>query len=265
MNIEEYLAKTLSRLETLYHQMQLKMEQPVFIDDGVYPRFRYEIQSDSLACYLKGVKLISTLNAALILLHKGYTQEIGALCRMSDDFCNEIFFLLMPQDGNNFSKDQIRFLEDFFKEELDKPDNPLQSEQKRDNVPVRKILSTFGKLVKDELNPSDAQELMRTIHQAHSGYVHGAYPHIMELFGGSPSHFHMSGMLGTPRIEEWRSQLIIYAYKAIIITVFVARKLDCIDIEKSIMALLEEFEKDTGSKPIQKASEMLRQMKRKST
>jgi hypothetical protein len=178
-------------------------------------------------------------------------------------FFNEILFLLIPQDGNNFSKDQIRFLEDFFKEELDTPEKPLLSEQKRDNVPVRKIHATFGKLAKDAVNPSDAQELMRTIHQAFSGYVHGSYPHIMEMCGGNPPRFHMSGMLGTPRIAEWRNQLVFNVHRAIMITILVARKIGFADIEKSTKDILIEFENDTDSKPKQKADAMLRQMKKK--
>ncbi len=265
MGIEEYLKTMLTRLEELYQQMQHQTEAPVFIDDGVYPRFRYNTISDSLACYLKGVKLVSTLNAALVLLRDGYTQEIGALCRMADDFCNEIFFLLMPLDGDNASKDQNQFLEDFFQEELDQPSDPLRSKQKRHNVPVRKIHTTFAKLAKDELNPSDAQELLRTTHQAFSGYVHGAYPHIMELYGGNPPHFHMSGMPGTPRVEEWRVQLTGYVYRTIMVSVFVARKLGLVEIEKSMKALLGQFEKDTGSAPTRKADEMLREMKKKTT
>ena len=263
MEIESYLEKIIGRLEELYHQMERQMTPPVFINDGIYPRFRHETLSDSLACYLKGIKLISTLNASIVLLRKGYVQEFGALCRMMDDYCNEIFFLLIPQDGASFSKDQIRFLEDFFKEELDKPENPLLSEQKRDNVPVRKIHATFGKVAKDEVNPFDAQELMRTLHQAFSGYVHGSYPHIMEMCGGNPPRFHMSGMLGTPRITEWKSQLVIYGHRVIMVTILVARKLGLTDIEKSTKEILIEFEKDTDSKPKQKADVMLRQMKKK--
>ena len=139
----------------------------------------------------------------------------------------------------------------------------MQSKQKRDNVPVRKIHATFGKLAKNELNPSDAQELMHTIHQAFSGYVHGAYPHIMEMCGGIPPRFHMSGMLDTPRIDACRSQLFGDIHRVIMVTVLVARRLGFTDIEKSTKELLDEFEKDTNSRPTQKADAMLRQMKKK--
>lgn len=264
MSIEDYLEKTLQKLEQIYAQMDKATGILLFKDVGFYKQFRHKTLTESLACYLKGIKTISTLNACVVLLRYGYTQEIGALCRMADDFCNEILFLLTPQgDSGNFSNNQIRFLENFYQEEFDKPSDPLNSTQKRRTVPVRKIHSSFGKLATGELNPSDAQELLRTTHQAFSGYVHGAYTHIMEMCGGNPPHFHVSGMLGTPRIDEWRGQLIGYIQRLIIASVFVAHKLDVNDLEAPLRALLEDFEKSTGTQPLFKAKDMLANYKKK--
>ena len=35
-----------------------------------------------------------------------------------------------------------------------------------------------------------------------SNYVHGKYPETMDLFGGTPRHFHLRGMGGTPKDAE---------------------------------------------------------------
>lgn len=134
MNTTVYLKDTLSKLESLYHEMQGRFEAPVLQDMGGAKRFRYRSLSESLACFLKGAKAISTLDAALVLLRAGHTQEIGALCRMVSDLHNEIHFLFAPQDGEEFSKAQLQFLEDFFQEEFDKPMNALGSTQKRASV-----------------------------------------------------------------------------------------------------------------------------------
>jgi hypothetical protein len=261
MDVDSYLEHTLFELSAIFHEMVTKIQTPVVTDVGGYQAWRYQNLSDSLACFLKGVKIVSTLNASIVLLRYGYAQEIGALCRMIEDYCNEIFFLLLPQDGENFAKEQIQFLEDFFKEEFDKPSDPLMSTQKRSTVPIRKIHATFGKLAKNEINPSDAQELLRTTHQAFSGYVHGAYPHIMEMFGSA--HPHLNGMLGTPRVDAWRGQLIGFVYKALMVSVFVVKKLGLTDTETKARALLEKFEMDTGCKSAKSAAEMLKGMKDK--
>lgn len=262
MPIEDYLQKTLHRLEGLYASMDKATGEVMLRDKGPYRQFRHETLTESLVCYLKGIKTISTLNACILLLRHGHTQEIGALCRMVDDFCNEIFFLLQPQAENGFSDDQMCFIESFYQEEFDKPGDPLGSAQKRETVPVRKIHATFAKLAGGELNPSDAQNLLRTTHQAFSGYVHGAYPHIMEMFGGNPPYFHVSGMLGTPRIDEWRRQLVGYVQRFILASVFVARKLGLTDMEPTLRALLIEFEEATGTTPALPAAKMLADYKK---
>ena len=51
----------------------------------------------------------------------------------------------------------------------------------------------------------------------------------MELFGGKKPY--LNGMLGTPRIDEWRGQLIGYVYRTIMATVFVSRKLGLDEME----------------------------------
>lgn len=83
----------------------------------------------------------------------------------------------------------------------------------------------------------------------------------MEMYGGSPPHFHMSGMLGTPLIDYWRNQLITYVARLIMASVFVTKKLGMHEQEAPIQALLEEFRECTGIKHEQKPSEMLKQYK----
>ena len=255
----------LKQLEAFYAEMSGAFAAPAFVQDQVHPRFRYAVHSDSLACFLKGVKLVSTLNAAVVLYQNAYPQETGALCRMADDFSNEVMFLLLPQAGQDVDATQRQFLENFFQEEFDAPGDPLGAEQKRVTVPVRKIQAAFAKLVANELNPSDAQEMLRTIQQAFSGYVHGAYPHIMELYGGTPARFHLSGMPNTPTTDGWNRQLVGYIYRAIIITAVIARKLQYAHLEPAIRALMADFEKETGCAPVQTAEKMLESIKRNAT
>jgi hypothetical protein len=59
MDIDSYLEKTLSALSAHYHQMAAEIEPPVFTDVGGYKAWRYPNQTESLACFLKGVKMVS--------------------------------------------------------------------------------------------------------------------------------------------------------------------------------------------------------------
>jgi hypothetical protein len=266
MALVNYLESVLKRLEGYYHELGRALPAPLRTKIGSGMYFRHPQLSDSLLVYLKGVKLISTLNAALVLFRHGYTQEIGALCRMADDYCYEIMFLLNPLGGDGPSKDQVRMFESFFQEEFENPDNPLASPQDRETVPRRKINAAFGKIVSDELNPHDAQNVLATIHKTFSGYVHGAYPHIMEMYGGMPPRFHMDGMLGTPRVPEWERQLVTYVYRAIMSAELTSRKLAQSEAEKSIRSLLVEYEITLNCKPQEKAETTVqREKKRPST
>jgi hypothetical protein len=262
VSVEAALAHALRQLESFYAEMRGAFAPPVFVDEPPYPRFRYAVHTDSLACYLKGGKLVSTLNAALILYQHGYPQEVGALCRMADDFSNEVMFILLPQGGEEVDATQRQFLENFFQEEFDDARDPLGSEQTRVTVPAKKIHAAFAKLAANEINPSDAQEMLRTIQQAFSGYVHGAYPHIMELYGGDPPRFHLSGMPNTPTTKGWKGQLVGYVYRAIMLTALVSRKLKYGHLEPPIRALMADYEKETGCAPVDTAARMLDSIKR---
>lgn len=258
----DYLAKTLLHLQAQYDILVEYLPRVERVQIGGNIFFRHLEHSDVLMCYLKGVKLISTLNAAIVLLRSGYVQEVGVLCRMADDFCYEIMFFMgtIPESGP--SKDQIKMLDAFFKEEFENPDDMLGSPQSRDTVPRRKINAAFGSAAKNELNPHDAQSTLETIHKAFSGYVHGAYPHIMELYGGFPPRFHMDGMLGTPRIKEWQGQLVIYVYRSIMVTELIAMRLGAEAQVQMIRQLLVEYEATTNCKPSETAEAMLRKLKK---
>jgi hypothetical protein len=263
MTWQEYVADVLKRLEGHYHVMAGALPAPALVNRGGAPFFRHQELSDNLLCLLKGVKLVSNLNASLLLYRGGFTQELGALSRISDDLANDILFMLKPLDGEKPSKDQVRFFEEFFQEEFDNPNDPLGSAQKRDNVSRRKVHATFAHLAKDHVNPSDGQAMVSTIHAALSGYVHGAYPHIMEMYGGNPPRFHMSGMRGTPRMAEWSSQIVNYVYRTIMVAELTARKLGQEEMEKQLRALLIEFETKLNCKPDEHPEAQLRRMKEK--
>ena len=144
MPLADYLASTLAKLVLHYHQMGRAIEPPIRVKIGSQMFFRHQQCSDVLLCYLKGVKLVSTLNAPLV-----------------------------------------------------------------------------------------------------------------------PPYFHMSGMLGTPRMPEWENQLVTYVYRAIMATEVISRKLALPDSEKEIRSLLVECETALNCKPTESAEAMLCKAKKK--
>lgn len=72
MSIEDYLEQTLLQLEQIYAQMDKATGNLLLRDVGPYKQFRHDTQTESLACYLRGIKTISTLNACVVLLRLRY-------------------------------------------------------------------------------------------------------------------------------------------------------------------------------------------------
>ncbi|MCX5726865.1 MAG: hypothetical protein NT030_06830 [Candidatus Saganbacteria bacterium] len=102
----------------------------------------------------------------------------------------------------------------------------------RNIVPRKKVRAGVSRVLSNCVNPHDLHEILTTEENAFSGYIHGAYPHIMELYGGDPPRFHMNGMLDTPRIDEWRRQIEVHLDLSVCILghmCFLFKLNDCFD------------------------------------
>ena len=79
-----------------------------------------------------------------------------------------------------------------------------------------------------------------------SGYVHGAYPHIMELYGGNPAHYHLKGMFGTPLYDSCLDQSKHYFYRGIQSMMVLSQVFNQGDLLKDLYALRGYFEEKAG-------------------
>ena len=113
---------------------------------------------------------------------------------------------------------QRKFIEEFYQEELAGPD-VVRSHQARNRVPRKKIRAGVSRIVGDGKDCLDQHQELQTgaaLAGAFSGFVHGAYVHLMELFGGIPLRFHTRGLLGTPRMQECLGNQVNYAYRSLL-------------------------------------------------
>jgi hypothetical protein len=93
---------TLDRMEEAFHQLANMIDPPELVTRGSYHVFRYKNETAEAAIIQKLARVISGLRATLVLLRNGYVQEVGALCRMMDEFNEDIVFLCQA-----IGKDQI--------------------------------------------------------------------------------------------------------------------------------------------------------------
>jgi hypothetical protein len=186
--------------------------------------FRFKEKDIYQAIIQKLARAQSTVRAAQILLRNGFVQEQAILHRVIDETNEDIYFLVYAVTNDTITELHKKYLEAFWEEEIDDSGKLIDSKQKRALIPRRKIRNYLAN-IEGSLYSSTGVELSRTISKTYSGFVHGASPHIMEIYGGNPPHFHTNGMLGTPRMEEYTDDLWNYMYRTFLSHIVVAKAL----------------------------------------
>ncbi len=176
-----------------------------------------------MAIIQKLARVQSAVRAAYVLLENGYCQEQAILHRVIDETNEDIIFLVYAVINDAITDLHERFLEAFWEEEIDDSGTLIDSKQKRPMIPRKKIRAYISTVEGHMLDPSRSVNLSRTISSTYSGFVHGASPQIMDMYGGNPPHFHTKGLLGTPRMDENAWDLWNYMYRTFLSHILVAK------------------------------------------
>lgn len=246
----DYLAEISREIESLYPKPKNTGES-----------FRYEEPGVEHFCLLKSFRVISALNALLKLWESGYVQEMGVLCRTVSEMCNDIVFMLEGYPSPELEPNQERIFREWLKEEFEDPNIPFNKESKRQTVARKKVHASIARTI-NATNPNDQQKIIGIVEDVYSGYVHAAYPHIMEMYGGDPPRFHLDGMINTPRIEAWRKTLVYQLHQSINTFAFMCHMFGLVDRCKAIVQMRNSFEKDLGLNFTRTPEEMLKVVKK---
>jgi hypothetical protein len=220
--------------------------KPQFVKLSFGMAYRFKEKDIYQAMIQKLARVQSSVRAALLLLKHGFVQEQAILQRTIDETNEDIMFLVYAVTNGSITELHERFLDAFWEEEIDKSGTMIDSSQKRPMIPRKKIHAYIAKIDGLDLDPSTHQEVIRTISKAYSGFVHGASPHIMDMYGGDPPRFHTNGLLGTPRMEEHADDLWNYAYRSLISHVAVAKALGAKGHVEILTKHLNKFEQNAG-------------------
>jgi hypothetical protein len=207
-------AHTLVLMERTLHRLASLVPPPSLVPFGDHRVFRYLEQSVHQAMVQKLARLVSGLHAGRLLLSKGFVQELGALQRMLDEISEDIAFLSLGT-LNQLTELHRRYLDAFYEEEFDNPNSPEESTQARPMIPRKKIRAYLAQ--PHISGHAIGRDAPRAISKAYSGFVHAASPQVMDMYGGNPPHFHLNGMLGTPRIAEHMQDLWNYFYRGALV------------------------------------------------
>jgi hypothetical protein len=173
-------------------------------------------------------------------------QEQGVLHRTLDELQEDITFLGAAVTNDMVTDLHKKYLEAFYAEEFDNPDSAIDSSQKRNYPPRRKIRAYIIRVLGKGLNPSKILDAGETISKAYSGYVHAASPHTMDMYGGNPPRFHVSGMTGTPRIAGHVEDARNYYYRGLLSLTLVAKAFGDSELVTHLYKCIGQFEAASG-------------------
>jgi hypothetical protein len=239
--MNQLVGQTLAHMESTLHELAARLPQPQEVPFHGSFVYRYVEKNVHQALIQKLARVVSGLRAAYILNRHGLLQEQAALQRMLDEFHEDIFFLCYAAIDDTEAPLHREYLDAFYEEEFDDPD-PVKSTQRRPMPPRQKIRAFLARREEAALDPSTGNELSRTINKTYSGFVHGASPHIMDSYGGTPPRFFVAGMLDTPRFREYREDLWNYFYRGICSFAVTAKAFGDEQLFASIRKYLQAFE-----------------------
>jgi hypothetical protein len=244
--VRKLFHQALTVMENAFRRLEGQVPPPQmqpFRDSFV---LRYREKTIQQALIQKLVRVISGLRAVDILLLHGHVQEQGVLHRTLDELNEDIMFLAAALTNDTVTDLHERYLDAFWAEEFDVPDDPVASTQKRDIPQRKKIRAYITRVLGEGLNPSRQNDVTETISKTYSGFVHAASPHIMDLCAGDPPKFHLSGMLGTIRIRESVDDAWNYFYRGLFSVMMVAKAYGDGALLEAVQEYKKGFEAESG-------------------
>lgn len=244
MTLRETLFATIDVLKVVIAELDSYAPRPYF--DRQHQSFRHQTKDVQLAAFLKCTRSVSMLNACRVLLEAGHVLEVYTLCRGIDEANDDVSFLLMPLSAED-EPQRERYLREFYQEEFDVPGKPMESSQKRDRVSRQRIQTALTRVPGSKPMPVERiRKAVDVIHKTFSGFVHGAYVHIMELYGGTPPRLHINSFLGTPKIAECEESFVNNVYRTILAVRMVCRSLGYADLDSRLREAQLRLAAETG-------------------
>lgn len=235
----EVMSKAFQRLES-----QIEPPRLVPVEDSFV--YRYREQGIPQALVQKLARNVSSLNAMDLLLLNGFVQEQGVLQKTLDEIHEDIFFLAAAITNDKETDRHTQYLLAFYDDPILRKGKPHEQFKKPNLVPRKKIHAYVKRVLHKD--PTPTNEVEEVVSTAYSGYVHAASPYIMDMYGGNPPHFHLSGMQGTPRIADHVYDAWNYFYRGLLSTCVVAKAFGDAELVAELYQNMSEFEASSQRK-----------------
>jgi hypothetical protein len=231
--------KSIDQLEEVIGAFEQELEKP----ERVRGAFVYKEPTVKHVCFLKGVRIVSGLNALLVLFQAGYVTEMGVLIRMMSDCMNAIYFLL--EHFPDKTPEVERYMSHFFSDTEDEAEIVLSENRRIHRTKVKKIHESRARLLSEHINFAVGRDMVYRHYSDYSGYVHAAYLSAMELYAGEQDHkFHLRGMKGTSRIRNWETVFVALIRSSTLVFGYMAEKYDKANLIHEIRKIMNWFDKE---------------------
>ncbi|NML84288.1 hypothetical protein [Polaromonas sp.] len=164
---------------------------------------------------------------------------------MLDELNDDITFLSFALINNDVTPLHTKYLEAFYEEEFDE-DSALASTQKRPTIARQQIYAYLARQASPPHDQSTVVETLRSISKLYSGYVHGASPHIMDMYVGQPRKFQVAGMLGTEAEDAHRQELTNFFHRTLAASGFASIACGDAELSNQVSDFAKEFHRRLG-------------------
>jgi len=211
------VSESIERLEVGVDLLTRQLKRPLFIADD-RPRFRFVSRTSQVVQILKAVRVVSGFHAYVSLATAGFVQEAFVVLRSVYECLEDIEFLDEAHTSGNPTAGQKQLVETFFAEGDHTVDDFLAGRATpRPRTTRREKRAAVTRLLGGFSNPERVRRILEAIANGLDGYVHAAYPHIMEMYGGTPpeERFHMRGMSVRERTDLAVRYLALLVHQAL--------------------------------------------------
>lgn len=226
------------------------IDKPVWVMDNgnIFPRYKSPTSLNFQV--LMAVRVVSGINASLCLIEGGYTQETGVIIRTIEEFISKIIFVYEMHAKGVATIEQRKLINEFFNCDVRSLRDIFDGFDFW--VKMDKVFASYARTLSEGTEDKDTSSLqkgLRVIYDTYSGYVHGFYPHIMEMYeGGTAARFRTSGMPDTPRVDEMIRAVASSVHRALNTFVLIADGISRIDLRGELIDKRNEFQKSKAYK-----------------
>jgi len=174
--------------------------------------FRHKEPDERAFAVFRCVRIASGVRACLVLLRHGFIQEAGVLIRTIIEFLHDIDFAVDGLVHKEHLEGVKKRMAAFFKDDYRTVNELMKETSKAPTIPRKKIYAAIARLFGGS-NPFRYRQISKVLEDAYSGYIHGNYRHVMELYEGHSGQFQTAGVMS--KVPEWLRYLALSVHPAL--------------------------------------------------